>query len=86
MQARENQAKFKLVKKDNIPHLRIELSANGLVNEIPINLILVRNWSDYNPPDMGPSSVAVALPPIRNLSKILSAVKNIGAKSAVSLL
>ncbi|KAL7079014.1 hypothetical protein ACQ4LE_001612 [Meloidogyne hapla] len=82
MQARENQAKFKLVKKDNIPHLRIELIANGLVNEIPINLILVRNWNDYNPPDMGPPSVAVTLPPVKNLSKILSAVKNIGAKSA----
>ncbi|CAK5080561.1 unnamed protein product [Meloidogyne enterolobii] len=83
IQSRENQAKFKLVKKDNIPHLRIELSANGLVNEIPINFILVRNWNDYNPPNMGTPSVAVTLPPVKNLSKILSAVKNIGAKNAV---
>uniref|UniRef100_A0A915M850 Checkpoint protein n=1 Tax=Meloidogyne javanica TaxID=6303 RepID=A0A915M850_MELJA len=85
IQSRENQAKFKLVKKDNIPHLRIELSANGLVNEIPINFILVRNWNDYNPPNMGTPSVAVTLPPVKNLSKILSAVKNIGAKNAVSV-
>uniref|UniRef100_A0A915MLX0 Uncharacterized protein n=1 Tax=Meloidogyne javanica TaxID=6303 RepID=A0A915MLX0_MELJA len=43
------------------------------------------NWNDYNPPNMGTPSVAVTLPPVKNLSKILSAVKNIGAKNAVSV-
>lgn len=83
LQTRENQMKLKLVKKDNVPHLRIELSANSLVNEIPITLILVRNWLDYNPPNMGVPSVAVSLPPVKNLSKILLAVKNIGSKNVV---
>ena len=78
--------KLKLVKKDNVPHLRIELSANCLVNEIPITLILVRNWPDYNPPNMGVTSVAVSLPPVKNLSKILLAVKNIGSKSVVMII
>lgn len=81
LQAKENQMKLKLAKKQNVPHLRIELSANNLVNEIPIALILVRNWPDYNPPNMGQPSVAVNLPPLKNLAKILAAVKNMGAKS-----
>jgi len=83
MSSRESQVKFKLIKKDNLPHLKIDLITNCITNEIPINFILVRNWADYNPPNIGIPSVAVCLPSPKILAKILSSVKNMGAKNIV---
>uniref|UniRef100_A0A183CDS4 Checkpoint protein n=1 Tax=Globodera pallida TaxID=36090 RepID=A0A183CDS4_GLOPA len=83
LHSRANQIKLKMTKKDGVPHLRVELSANSLVNEIPIVLVVARQWPDFNPPNMGLSQLAVALPPVKTLTRIISGVKDIGGRHLI---
>ena len=54
---RETQIKIKLIKKNNTPHLKIDLVSNSIVNEVPITFIMVKNWAEYNLPNIGTPSV-----------------------------
>ncbi|KAL3090893.1 hypothetical protein niasHS_007268 [Heterodera schachtii] len=83
LHSRATQIKLKMTKKDGVPHLRVELSANSLVNEIPIVLVVLRQWPDFNPPNMGISQLAVALPNVKTLTKIVSGVKDIGGRHLI---
>uniref|UniRef100_A0A915EA22 Checkpoint protein n=1 Tax=Ditylenchus dipsaci TaxID=166011 RepID=A0A915EA22_9BILA len=72
---------IKLLGKDLIPHLVVELKTRGLIHEIPVNLIQKHNWQDYDPPIVGIPSVGFFLPPLKVFYKIFSSIKNIGSKS-----
>lgn len=48
---------LKLTKKDNTPHLRIELRNITITHDIPINLQPVRMWGLFKTPITGPPSV-----------------------------
>lgn len=84
-----------------IPHLVIELETIDVRHEIPVNFIIVKNWSDYEPPNVGLFSVskiseyvgmdilrgivqaALNLPSVKVIHKMLTTIKNIGARTLV---
>lgn len=81
---RETQIKIKLIKKNNTPHLKIDLVSNSIVNEVPITFIMVKNWAEYNLPNIGTPSVSIVLPSSKVLGKYLSSTKNMGSKNIVA--
>lgn len=54
---KENMVKMKLSQRNNSPHLVIELKTICITHEIPIDFVLVRNWHDYQMPNIGIPSV-----------------------------
>jgi len=77
---KDSNIKLKLIKKE-VPHLKVELVGSHVTHEIPISLIQVRCWPDYDAPNVGLASVMVALPSVRVLQKIMTSMKHIGAKT-----
>jgi hypothetical protein len=56
--SRESEIKLKLIKKDNAPHLKIDLITQCITNEIPLDFVMVKDWSKYEAPKIGHPTVS----------------------------
>ncbi|KAH7703663.1 Hus1-like protein [Aphelenchoides avenae] len=77
---KEESIKLKLTRKENAPHLRVELLSSSVIHEIPVSILAVRQWDNYLPPNTGQPTVAIYLPPVKVVQRIIQCLKNMHNK------
>uniref|UniRef100_A0A914VM42 Uncharacterized protein n=1 Tax=Plectus sambesii TaxID=2011161 RepID=A0A914VM42_9BILA len=56
-----------------------------VIHDIPVQVVAHRHWRDYDKPNVSRVKVAINLPPVKTLTKVIMGMKNIGGKHVVRI-
>uniref|UniRef100_A0A0R3S312 DNA repair protein RAD51 homolog 3 n=1 Tax=Elaeophora elaphi TaxID=1147741 RepID=A0A0R3S312_9BILA len=80
MNVKDRSTKIRLIKLDNVPHLKVEQRSCGMTHELPVILIPTKYWKSYDMPALSNISVTLHLPPLSTVRSLVTSFKNMGVK------